>query len=77
MTADLIGTGTVSGEKRESWASLLELTSRGAHPLSLPSGEYRGFLEDGDEIIITGFCMRDGARRIGFGTCRAKVLPAL
>lgn len=77
MTGDLIGTGTLSGAKQESWASLLELTSRGAHPLELPSGEHRGFLEDGDEISITGFCLNGSARRIGFGCCRAKVLPVL
>lgn len=77
MTGDLIGTGTLSGAERESWASLLELTSRGTKRLELPSGEQRGFLEDGDEISITAFCQGRSARRIGFGCCQAKLLPVL
>jgi fumarylacetoacetase len=48
----------------------------GAEPLTLPSGEARRFLEDGDEVIFTGTCTRDGAVRIGFGECRGLVLPA-
>jgi fumarylacetoacetase len=75
-TGDLIGTGTVSGEARNAWGSLLELTSRGKEPLALPSGEKRGFLDDGDEVIFRGACERQGRARIGFGECRATVLPA-
>ena len=74
-TGDLIGTGTVSGADKSSWGSLLELTSRGSAPLALPSGEKRGFLEDGDEIIFRGSCQGEGRARIGFGECRAAVLP--
>ena len=73
---DLMGSGTVSGPGRDSWACLLELTSRGREPLELPSGEKRGFLEDGDEIIFRGHCEREGFARIGFGECRAIVQPA-
>jgi fumarylacetoacetase len=73
---DLFGSGTVSGPQKSSWGSLLELTMRGSEPLTLPSGEKRGFLEDGDEIIFRGFCEKPGAVRIGFGECRAVVLPA-
>ena len=73
---DLLGSGTVSGPDKSSWGSLLELTTRGSDPLALPGGEKRGFLEDGDEIIFRGFCEKDGAVRIGFGECRAVVLPA-
>ncbi len=75
-TGDLLGSGTVSGPEKSSWGSLLELTMRGTEPLTLPSGEKRGFLEDGDEIIFRGFCEKPGAARIGFGECRATVLPA-
>ncbi len=71
-----MGSGTASGPGRESWGCLLELTSRGREPLELPSGEKRGFLEDGDEIIFRGYCARDGFARIGFGECRAVVQPA-
>jgi fumarylacetoacetase len=52
------------------------LTERGREPLTLPSGEQRRFIDDGDEIIFRGFCARDGYARIGFGECRAVVLPA-
>jgi|SRR5579862_173372 len=73
---DLIGSGTVSGPEKSSWGSLLELTARGREPIELPSGEKRGFIEDGDEIIFRGFCARPGAVRIGFGESRAVILPA-
>ncbi len=73
---DLIGSGTISGPEKSSWGSLLELTARGSEPITLPSGEKRGFIEDGDEIIFHGFCEKPGFTRIGFGECRAMVLPA-
>jgi fumarylacetoacetase len=73
---DLIGSGTVSGPEKSSWGSLLELSARGREPLELPGGEKRGFIEDGDEIIFRGFCSKEGYPRIGFGECRAVILPA-
>lgn len=73
---DLFGSGTVSGEEKESWASLLELTKGAREPIALPNGETRGFIEDSDEIIFRGHCKRDGFARIGFGECRAVILPA-
>jgi len=73
---DLLGSGTVSGPEKSSWGSLLELTARGAEPIALPSGEQRGFIEDGDEIVFRGFCEKPGHTRIGFGECRAVILPA-
>ena len=75
-TGDLIGSGTVSGSAKDSRGCMLELTWRGAEPITLPTGETRKFLEDGDEVIMRGFCEREGARRIGFGECRGIVLPA-
>ena len=74
---DLLASGTVSGETKDSRGCLLERTWRGSEPLALPGGETRAFLEDGDEVILAGFCARDGARRIGFGSCAGEVLPAL
>ncbi len=59
---DLLGSGTVSGPEKSSWGSLLELTTRGSDPLTLPGGEKRGFIEDGDEIIFRGYCEKPGAR---------------
>jgi fumarylacetoacetase len=70
---DLIASGTVSGPTPESRGCMLELTSRGAEPIELPTGERRAFLEDGDEVILRGWCERDGARRIGFGECRGEI----
>jgi fumarylacetoacetase len=74
--ADLIGSGTVSGPERSGWGSLLELSARGREPIALPNGETRGFIEDGDEIVFRGECVREGRARIGFGECRAVVSPA-
>lgn len=76
QTGDLIATGTISGKEKSERGSMLELSWRGTEPIDLPSGEQRRFLEDGDEIIMKGYCERDGFRRIGFGTCRGRVVPA-
>lgn len=73
---DLYATGTISGESDDSYGSLLELTWRGQNPLTLESGETRTFLEDGDTVILTGYAQGPGYR-VGFGECRATVLPAL
>ncbi len=73
---DLLASGTVSGERPESRGCLLERTWKGTEPLALPTGESRRFLEDGDEVILCGWCERDGFRRIGFGECRGVVAPA-
>ena len=72
---DLLGSGTISGEAKESWGSLMELSWRGSKPIDLPSGERRTFLEDGDEITLRGFAQRDGYVRIGLGECRGVVIP--
>jgi fumarylacetoacetase len=74
---DLMGSGTVSGPARESWASLLELTQRGKEPIALADGETRGYLADGDEVIFRGHCTKNGFARIGFGECRAVITPAV
>ncbi|MBM2841015.1 MAG: fumarylacetoacetase [Bacteroidetes bacterium] len=71
---DLLGSGTVSGPRKDSLGSLLELTWRGSDPLTLPTGETRKFLQDGDEVIMRGFCEREGAVRIGIGECRGILL---
>lgn len=74
---DLMASGTVSGEDKSARGCLLELTSRGQDPITLPTGEQRKFLEDGDEVILRGFCKAKGFRRIGLGVCRGTVLPAV
>jgi fumarylacetoacetase len=73
---DLLASGTVSGLTQESRGSLIERTWRGTEPISLPSGETRAFLDDGDEVIMRGWCEREGHPRIGFGECRGRVVPA-
>jgi fumarylacetoacetase len=74
---DLLASGTVSGATKDSQGSLIELTERGAQPITLPTGEERRFLQDGDEVILRGYCEREGFRRIGFGECRGTILPAV
>jgi fumarylacetoacetase len=71
---DLLASGTVSGAERASRGCLLERTWRGSEPLTLPTGETRAFLEDGDEVILRGWCEREGAVRIGLGECRGIVI---
>ena len=56
--------------------SLLELSHGGRRPLTLPDGETRRFLEDGDDVIMRGWCERAGAARVGFGELSGRVLPA-
>lgn len=70
---DLVATGTISGPDPNSRGCLLELTRRGAEPITLPTGEIRKFLEDGDEVILRGYCEREGYVRIGFGECRGTI----
>ncbi|WP_241665308.1 fumarylacetoacetase [Teichococcus oryzae] len=73
---DLLGTGTLSAPDPAGFGSLLETTRGGREPVELPSGETRRFLEDGDEVILRARAARDGAASIGFGECRARILPA-
>lgn len=64
---DLLGSGTLSGPAASEAGSLLELTEGGKKPIALTSGEQRTFLEDGDTLIMRGWCERPGATRIGLG----------
>ncbi|WP_461536710.1 fumarylacetoacetase [Spongorhabdus nitratireducens] len=73
---DLLGTGTQSGPKPEEAGSMLELSQGGKQPLTLPNGEQRTFLEDGDSITMRGWCEKDGAAHIGFGHVQSLILPA-
>jgi fumarylacetoacetase len=73
---DLLGSGTISDTAPESRGCLLERTWRGSEPLTLPDGETRAFLQDGDEVTMRGSARRDGAITIGFGRCSGTVQPA-
>jgi fumarylacetoacetase len=70
---DLLASGTVSGPEKESRGCLLERTWRGTEPLTLPTGETRTFLQDGDEVEMRGYCEGAAARRIGFGSCVGRI----
>jgi fumarylacetoacetase len=72
---DLLASGTISGPTEDSRGCMLELTWRGANPLKLSSGETRKWLEDGDTLLITGWCQGDGYR-IGFGSVNGRVISA-
>ncbi|HMC63943.1 MAG TPA: fumarylacetoacetate hydrolase family protein, partial [Gemmataceae bacterium] len=73
---NLVASGTISGPEKENRGCLLELTWKGAEPIRLPGGEQRTFLEDGDEVTLTGYCVREGYARIGLGSCRGVIMPA-
>lgn len=72
---DLYASGTISGEEKSSYGSMLELSWKGTEPLEFPNGEERTFLEDGDEVTMTGYADTDDYR-IGFGEVSGKILPA-
>ena len=73
---DLIGTGTLSTADPAGLGSLLELSQGGKAPLTLPTGETRSFLEDGDELVLTARCAAPGAVGIGFGFVAGRVMPS-
>ncbi|NND81728.1 MAG: fumarylacetoacetase [Gammaproteobacteria bacterium] len=73
---DLFGSGTLSGPDADSVGALLEATEGGKNPITLSNGEQRTFVEDGDTIILRGWCGGDDRPRIGFGEASATVLPA-
>ncbi|HJP86266.1 MAG TPA: fumarylacetoacetase [Gemmatimonadaceae bacterium] len=73
---DLFASGTVSGPDAHSQGCLLELTRRGAEAVTLPTGEERKFLHDGDEIIMHAYLQREGAARIGLGECSGLIVAS-
>ncbi|MCC7039983.1 MAG: fumarylacetoacetase [Burkholderiales bacterium] len=76
-TGDLLGSGTISGSAVGEEGCLLEKTNNGVRSFALPSGEMRTYLEDGDEVIMSANCVRDGYVPIGFGECRGRVAPPI
>ena len=67
--------GTISGSAEDSRGCLLERTWRGQHPVALPDGTQRKFLQDGDEVVMRAAAIAPNGLRIGFGSCRGQVLP--
>jgi fumarylacetoacetase len=72
---DLMGSGTISGSTPDSFGSMLELAWKGTKPLSMNDGTERRFIQDGDTVIMRGYCQNEQVR-IGFGEVKAKILPA-
>ena len=75
LSGDLMGSGTLSGPTKDSYGSMLELSWRGTEPVKLIEGGERKFINDGDTVIMRGYCKNDKIR-IGFGECAGKILPA-
>jgi len=75
-SGDLLGSGTISGPTQAEAGALIELTRAGQLPVRLDTGETRSFLEDGDTVVMTGWCERPGYARIGFGEARGEIVPA-
>lgn len=73
---DVLGSGTVSGPGEDEAGAIIELANNGTNPVSLSSGETRSFVQDGDVVVLRGYCQKTGFARIGFGESRAEVLPA-
>ena len=72
---DLMGSGTISGPEHDAWGSLLELAWNGQKPIELTTGARRSFLEDGDEVVMTGWCQGNGYR-VGFGEVRGTIVAS-
>ncbi|REE19305.1 fumarylacetoacetate hydrolase [Paraburkholderia sp. BL27I4N3] len=73
---DLLGSGTISGPEKSEAGALMELARNASEPVTLNTGEKRSYVEDGDAIILRGYCEKAGFARIGFGESRGEVLPA-
>ena len=72
---DLLGSGTISGPTPDSYGSMLELAWKGTRPVPMSDGTERKFIQDGDTVIMRGFCKNDKVR-IGFGEVASKLLPS-
>jgi fumarylacetoacetase len=72
---DLLGSGTISGPEKQQRGSLLEISWNGTEPVELDGGIKRTFLEDGDSLVMRGWCQGDGYR-VGFGEVEGTIIPA-
>jgi len=74
-SGDMYGSGTISGSTKDSYGSMLELTWRGENPIKMSDGTERKFINDGDTVILRGYCKNEEVR-IGFGECVGKIRKA-
>ncbi|MBL7829907.1 MAG: fumarylacetoacetase [Saprospiraceae bacterium] len=72
---DVCASGTISGPTPDSYGSMLEIAWKGTKPIAMKDGTTRSFIHDGDTVSLSGFAEKNGVR-IGFGDCKAKILPA-
>ncbi|MGY3584147.1 fumarylacetoacetase [Bradyrhizobium sp. USDA 4341] len=72
---DLLGSGTISGPEKHQRGSLLEISWNGTEPVELSGGVTRSFLENGDSLVMRGWCQGDGYR-VGFGEVEATIVAA-
>ena len=72
---DMLASGTISGPTEDSFGSMLELSWKGTKTLKMKDGSERKFIQDNDNVIMTGHCELDGVR-VGFGKVEGKILPA-
>jgi fumarylacetoacetase len=71
---DIFGSGTISAPDASGFGSIAELSFDGTRPFTLPSGETRAFLEDGDEVTPRAHAHRSGYVSIGFGECIGRII---
>ncbi len=76
QVGDLYASGTISGPTADSYGSMLEITWQGKNPVTMPDGSERKFIQDGDTVVMRGWCEKEGVR-VGFGECSGKILPAI
>ncbi|KAJ5786287.1 uncharacterized protein N7503_011499 [Penicillium pulvis] len=82
-TGDIFGTGTISSARTDSngeKTGLACLVERSLPRTSLSALKENGivFFEDGDELIMEGWCVnKTNGVRFGFGQCRGTVAPAV
>jgi fumarylacetoacetase len=74
-TGDLLGSGTISGPEKHQRGSLLEISWNGSEPVGLDGGVTRTFLEDGDQLVMRGWC-QGGGYRVGFGAVEGTIVAA-
>jgi fumarylacetoacetase len=72
---DLLGSGTISGPQKNQRGSLLEIAWNGTEPVRLADSSERSFLLDGDSVVISGHCRKDGYR-IGFGQVEGTIVAS-
>ena len=61
-SGDLYGSGTISGPTKDSYGSMLELTWKGDHPIKMSDGSDRKFINNGDTVILRGYCKNEDVR---------------